>query len=278
MAFNPTEAYNSIQNGVVERAIQTCEFNMRALLKDSGMPNEFWPEALQAAIYVLDRTAIGPRIDDHVISPEEAFTGLRPSIDHIRVWGYKCYSYMNPKSLPTFSRKDKLMDRGRVGVFIGYCDKTTKNFKMWAPDMKDVIVVHNMKWLEHEKGGDIDLGIPILSTSNTAPIRRPLGRPATKPVTKLPIPIQPTRRVLQEVSIPPLPASVQREFIPMPDPIEIEPQEQPQGPETTQPDPKPKPMDLEPEPAPPTLIPQQYAGSKRTRQDSDKEDGPEAKI
>jgi len=87
---------------------------------------------------------------------------------------------MNPKSLPTFSRKDKLMDRGRMGVFMGYVEGTTKNFKMWAPDRRAVIIVHNLRCSEHEKGGDIDLGIPILSTSNAVPIRKPLGRPPTK--------------------------------------------------------------------------------------------------
>ena len=273
VAYNPTEAYNSIQNGVVERAIQTCEFNMRALLKDSGMPNEFWPEALQAAIYVLDRTATGPEIDGQVITPEEAWTGMKPSIDHIRVWGCKCYGYMNPKSLPTSSRKDKLMDRARVGVFMGYCDGTTKNFKMWAPDMKSVIVVHNLKWSENEKGGDIDLGIPTFSTSNTAPTRRPVGRPVMKlPATKLPVPVQPIRRVLQEVSIQPPPASVLKEFTPVTNPVDTEPQE----PKVIQEDPEPMEVDST---SPPVLAPQQYAGAKRMRSDpDDDEEAPESKI
>jgi hypothetical protein len=215
VALNPTEAYNSLQNGVAERFIQTCEYNMRALLKDARMPNEFWPEALQASVYVTNRTS-GPSIDDHIVTPEEAYTGKRPSVDHIRVWGCKCIAYMNPKSLPIFSRKDKLMDRGRVGVFMGYCD-TTKNFLMWAPDMKDVITVHNLKWFENEKGGDMNLGIPILSTSNAAPERRPQGRP----ITKLPTPVQPARRVAQVLIQPPS-AAVQADFIPMLDPEDAE--------------------------------------------------------
>jgi hypothetical protein len=38
------------------------------------------------------------------------------------------YSYMDPKSLP--DRADKLMDRGRVGVFLGYVDDTVKQYQM----------------------------------------------------------------------------------------------------------------------------------------------------
>jgi hypothetical protein len=41
IAYNLTEAYNSLQNGAVKRSIQTLEGSMRAMLKDSGLLNEF---------------------------------------------------------------------------------------------------------------------------------------------------------------------------------------------------------------------------------------------
>ena len=174
-----TEPYKSLMNGVAERHIQSSENGMRALLKDSDMPNEFWPEALETDAYIRGRTDTGPAIDGHVVSPEEAYSGSTPSIDHVRVWGCKVYTYMNPKSLPVDSRKDKLMDRSRVGVFVGYVPKTTKMYKIWMPDRKAVVQVAatNVRFDEHAKGGDIDLGIPILSKPNAAPVRNPVGRP-----------------------------------------------------------------------------------------------------
>jgi hypothetical protein len=84
---------------------------------------------------------------------------------------------MNPKSLPIHGRHDKLMDRGRVGVFLGYMDGTTKNYKVWVPDMKKVIVASNVNFSEGEKGGSIDLKLDITSTSNQVPTRNPVGRP-----------------------------------------------------------------------------------------------------
>ena len=69
------------------------------------------------------------------MSPEEAFIREKPSIDHVRVWGCKCYSYVDTKSLPADIRRDKFMDRGRVGVFMGYVDKTAKCYRLWAPDL-----------------------------------------------------------------------------------------------------------------------------------------------
>jgi hypothetical protein len=150
---------------------------MRAMLKDSGLPNEFWPEAVESDVYLRNRTATGPEFDGQVVSPIEAYTGQQPSIDHIRVWGCKVYTYMNPKSLPIHGRHDKLMDRGRVGVFLGYMDGTTKNYKVWVPDMKKVIVASNVNFSEGEKGGSIDLKLDITSTSNQVPTRNPVGRP-----------------------------------------------------------------------------------------------------
>jgi hypothetical protein len=73
---------------------------MRAMLKDAGLLIEFWDEAVEADTYMRNRTDTGPTIDGKRISPEEAFTGKTPSINHIRVWGSKCYSYIYPKTIP----------------------------------------------------------------------------------------------------------------------------------------------------------------------------------
>jgi hypothetical protein len=37
---------------------------------------------------------------------------------------------MNPKSLLIHRRYNKLIDRGRVGVFLSYMDGTIKNYKV----------------------------------------------------------------------------------------------------------------------------------------------------
>lgn len=193
VVHNDTVAYIHNQNGVAERNIQTSEANVRAMLKDSGLPNEFWPEAAQADVYLRNRTAIGPEVDGRAMSPEEAYTGKIPSIDHVRTWGCKVYSYMSPQSLP--DRADKLMDRGRVGVFLGYVEETDKQYYIWAPDKRAKIKTSDVRFSEWEKGGDIDLKIKIESTPNTAPDRKPRGRPK-KDSNEV------QRRVLSHVEIP----------------------------------------------------------------------------
>ena len=48
IGLEPTEAYNSLQNGPVERSIQTLEDSIRAMLKEAKMSVQFWPKALEA--------------------------------------------------------------------------------------------------------------------------------------------------------------------------------------------------------------------------------------
>ena len=212
-----TEPYNSIQNGAVERSIQTSEGSMRAMLKDAGMPNAFWPYALQTDAYLRNRTATGPEIGENVMSPHEAYTDEHPSIDHIKVWGCKAYIYMNPKSLPPTTRRDKLMDRGKVGVFLGYVEDTTKAWRLWAPDMQKITQSSNVRFSEYEKGGEIDLRVKISSTPNTAPMRKPVGRPRQEiestPQAELAPQVTETH---VEVRVPPPPLDAEQ-YIKIPD-------------------------------------------------------------
>jgi hypothetical protein len=76
---------------------------MRAMLKEAHLPMEFWDEPVEADAYMRNRTGTGPVINGMTVSPEEAWTGKTPSIDHIRVWGSKCYSCISPR-VSTFRR------------------------------------------------------------------------------------------------------------------------------------------------------------------------------
>jgi len=80
-----------------------------------------------------------------------------PDIDHLKPFGYKCYGYVDPKSLPANRRTDKLMMPGRLGVFIRYSKETIKQVKMYAPDLGYTIKVIRVDFEEEILGGTIDL-------------------------------------------------------------------------------------------------------------------------
>jgi hypothetical protein len=44
------------------------------MLKDSGLLNEFWPEAVESDVYLRNRTAIGPEFDGQIVSLIKAYT------------------------------------------------------------------------------------------------------------------------------------------------------------------------------------------------------------
>jgi len=80
-----------------------------------------------------------------------------PDIDHLKLFGYKCYGYVDLKSLPANGRTDKLMMPGRLGVFIGYSKETIKQVKIYAPDLGYIIKVIRVDFEEEILDGTVDL-------------------------------------------------------------------------------------------------------------------------
>ena len=80
-----------------------------------------------------------------------------PDKDHLKPFGYKCYGYVDPKSLPANGRTDKLMMPGRLGVFIRYSKETIKQVKMYVLDLEYIIKVTRVDFKEEIPGGTIDL-------------------------------------------------------------------------------------------------------------------------
>ena len=48
-------AYSPQQNGVAERKNRTIMEIAKAMLKEKGVPNIFWAEAINTAVYILNR-------------------------------------------------------------------------------------------------------------------------------------------------------------------------------------------------------------------------------
>jgi hypothetical protein len=165
------------------------------MLIEAKLPIEFWDEAVEADAYLRNRLPGGEglRSETYIFSPEEAFTGQKGQIgiEHIKVFGCKCYSYVDPKSLPADGRKDKLVPRGRTCVFMGYVDETTKQHKVYAPDLRMTVRSSVIDFEEETKGGTVDLNLPgehPQGTPNVLAVRKPVGRPKEPllPVVELP--------------------------------------------------------------------------------------------
>jgi hypothetical protein len=140
IAVEYTTAYTPSQNGVAERLNRTLVGMAKAMLLASGLPQKFWGFAIEAACYIRNRLPIGPG----KITPEEAFTGKKPDIKHLRVFG--CLAYV----LKPHEQRIKLDPNSSRTAFVGY-EESTRQYRVYDPVRNLVVRSHNIDWYENER-------------------------------------------------------------------------------------------------------------------------------
>jgi hypothetical protein len=83
-----TVSYNPQQNGVVERKNRSIISSSRAMIHDQEFPMFLWEEACNTTIYVQNKS---PHriLGDKTL--EEAFSGVKLEIGHLRIFGCPVY-------------------------------------------------------------------------------------------------------------------------------------------------------------------------------------------
>ncbi|GJZ25653.1 retrovirus-related pol polyprotein from transposon TNT 1-94, partial [Tanacetum coccineum] len=97
-----TAPYSPQQNEVVERKNRTILNMVRSMLESKKMPNEFWAEAVDCAVYLLNRCP-SKSLDSK--TSQEALNGMKPTVSHLRI--FRSISYVHVPS----QRQSKLNDR-----------------------------------------------------------------------------------------------------------------------------------------------------------------------
>jgi hypothetical protein len=115
------------QNGIV---VATA----RSMLKAKGLHGWFWGEAVNTAVYVLNR-CLTKTVD--VMTLFEAWNGRMSAVHHLRTFG--CIVYM----WNTTPHLKKLEDRGHKMIFVGY-ESGSKVYSAYDPTMKRVHVTCDM--------------------------------------------------------------------------------------------------------------------------------------
>jgi hypothetical protein len=70
---------------VAERAIQIIKNSIKIIFKNAGLPLEFWDKTAATNAYLKNRTDIGLLINRQKMTPEEAYSGTKSSIDYLRI-------------------------------------------------------------------------------------------------------------------------------------------------------------------------------------------------
>jgi hypothetical protein len=127
------------QNGFAERSGGVIIARARALLQESGLPKTLWPEEVQAAIYILNRSPTKlnsapltkPNSGSWII-PQQEFhqqgtgTFVPVNLSNLRVYG--CRTYVRIQGIP---QSDKMHRRAEIGYLVGY--RASNIWKVWFP-------------------------------------------------------------------------------------------------------------------------------------------------
>ena len=84
-----TNVRTSQQNGVAERMNRTINERARSMRLHSGLPTAFWADAVNTAVYLINR---GPSVPLEYRLPEEILSGKEVKLAHLKVFG--CVSYV----------------------------------------------------------------------------------------------------------------------------------------------------------------------------------------
>jgi hypothetical protein len=153
VAHEITARYSPEQNGVAERLNWVLMEKARAMLVESGLPDEMWAEAVMTANYTRNRTPVTA----HGKTPWEAFHRKKPNVSHLRVFGAPVYMHVS-KEL-----RDKLESVSEKGRFLGY-EPDAKAYRIlrerdnWVIVSRDVIVDEQLTVAE-KPGVEIDMGM-----------------------------------------------------------------------------------------------------------------------
>ena len=99
------------------------------MLSGTGLGQEFWVEAVETASYLVNRSPSSTLEDK---TPHEVWTGKKPSLSHLRVFG--CDAYVHVLK----DKRTKLDNKSERCIFIGYKDGL-KGYKLWNPETRKVV-------------------------------------------------------------------------------------------------------------------------------------------
>lgn len=133
-----TASYTPQQNGKAEHENRTIVESARTMLQASDLSVKLWTEAINTAVYILNRTAIKKGKSE---TPFEAWNKKKLELSHVRVFGAEAYSYIDKQFRKKMDKKaQKLM-------LVGYQAEST-NYRLWDPETSKIIISRNVVFNE----------------------------------------------------------------------------------------------------------------------------------
>ena len=82
------------------------------------------------------------------MSPQEIWSGQRPNVEHLKVFGCVAYSHIDKKN------RDKLHINAKRGLFVGY-RRTNRQYRILDPRTERITESSHVTFRENQKDGTI---------------------------------------------------------------------------------------------------------------------------
>ena len=106
----------------------------KSMLHEKGLPKTFWGEAVHTSVYLINRCPTKPLQNQ---TPIIAWSGRKPSLRHLKVFGCICYSQV-PKE-----KKQKLDETSEKCIFTGYSSQS-KGYRLYSLKSNKIVISHSV--------------------------------------------------------------------------------------------------------------------------------------
>ena len=134
-----TTPYSPQQNGVSERKNRTVMEMVNCMLFEKKLPKLLWAEAVSTSVYLLNRL---PTKSVQSKTPIEAWSGVKPFVKHLKVFGSLCYLHV------PFIKRGKLDERVEKGVFVGYAVES-KGYRIYSLSRMKIVISRDVHFDEN---------------------------------------------------------------------------------------------------------------------------------
>ena len=141
MAINANSTRPTLRSRMELQNARTEHLLKQSMLQHAGFSNVFWTEAVNTAVYVLNRAPTSAVKDK---TPQEAWSGKKPTVEHFRVFGCDAYAHVSDE------KRTKLDSKSAECIFLGYYEGT-KSYRLFNPEAKKIVKSRDVKFVESEK-------------------------------------------------------------------------------------------------------------------------------
>jgi hypothetical protein len=139
ITLQTTVPYTPQQNGIAERMNRTLVDRARTVLSHAGLPPQYWQNAMATVAHVTNRLITNA---NDRYSPFELWTGKRPDLSHLRVFGCRAYAHVPDQ------KRTKFDPKATSCIFLGYASNQ-KGYLLQEETTQKLLTSRDVSFDEH---------------------------------------------------------------------------------------------------------------------------------